>query len=239
MVSESSCFQEPFDSEERKTLIKILLVDDHALVRSGLKRLLNDIPHFTVQGEAASGEQACSFCRRNPEDVDVVLMDMRMPGMGGIEATGKITRMPGGIRVVALTSSKDVLVSRHFINAGASGFVSKDSSFNDLVDAVRTVNAGKTYLDNGTAQRMALQALEPEPEQSPFERLSARELQVCLMISGGEKIRAIAEALHVLPKTVNTYRYRIFDKLQIENDVALMQLACSWGLVEIPRVPSA
>jgi two-component system invasion response regulator UvrY len=217
-------------------LIKLLLVDDHALVRSGLKRLLDDITNFSVRGEAASGEQACSFCRRHPQDVDVVLMDMRMPGMGGIEATGKIARMPGDMRIIALTSSKDVLVSRHFIEAGANGFVSKDSGFQQLVDAIRAVHGGRTYFDNDIAQRMALRSLQPDT--CPFDRLSARELQVCLMISGGEKIRAIAEAMHVLPKTINTYRYRIFAKLQIESDVALTQLACSWGLVEIHRATS-
>ncbi len=217
-------------------MIKLLLVDDHALVRKGLARLLNDIPNFSVLGEAANGEEACHFCRRDPQDVDVVLMDMRMPGMGGIAATGKITRMPGNIRVVALTSSKDLLVSRHFLSSGAGGFLSKDSSFNELVAAIRAVHAGRTYLDSDTAQRMALQSLQPE--QSPFDRLSARELQVCLMISAGEKIRAIAEVMHVLPKTINTYRYRIFDKLQIENDVALAQLASSYGLIEVDRTAS-
>jgi two-component system, NarL family, invasion response regulator UvrY len=224
------------DSEERKTLIKLLLVDDHDLVRTGLKRLLGDLSDFTVLGEAATGEQACNFCRRHSQELDIVLMDMRMPGMGGIEATRKITRMPGNIRVVALTSSKDTLVGRQFLSSGAAGFLSKDSSFNDLETAIREVHAGGSFLDSNIAQRMALQTISPD--QSPFDRLSARELQVCLMISGGEKIVAIAEVMHVLPKTVNTYRYRIFDKLQISSDVALAKLAYSYGLVDISRVTS-
>jgi two-component system invasion response regulator UvrY len=215
-------------------LIRLLLVDDHDLVRSGLMRMLQDVAGLEVTGEAASGEQAYSFCRKH--SVDIVLMDMRMPGMGGMEATRKITRAFKSTRVIALTGSKDELMGSQFLKAGASGLLYKDSRFSDLLDAIQLVYKGGRYLCDDLAKRLALRTVETKV--SPFEALTERELQTCLMITGSYKIGDIADFFHVSPKTINTYRYRIFAKLQVSGDVEMALMMVRHRLVEINGTPS-
>lgn len=169
-------------------------------------------------------------------------MDMRMPGIGGLEATRRITRAIDGARVIeatrviALTGSKDALIGHKFIKAGAFGFLTKDIGFEDLVGAIRKVHGGSPYLSNELAQRIALQSARSE--RSPFDVLTDRELQISLMIADCQKTRAIANCLHVSPKTVNSYRYRIFDKLDISGDVELTWLVLRYGLMEVNTVAS-
>jgi two-component system invasion response regulator UvrY len=206
------------------------------MVRTGLVRMLNDIEGFCVVSEAASGEEAYAYCRKSADLIDVVLMDMRMPGMGGMEATRRISRAFASIRVIALSSCKNELVGRQFLHVGAQGFLSKDDCFTNLVTAIRSVSSGVPYLCRDLAQSLAL--LSMQGEQSPFARLTERELQICLMIVEGKKISAIADCLHVLPKSINTYRYRMFDKLQVDSDVAMTRLAIAHGLIEISQTAS-
>ncbi|MCG6656273.1 UvrY/SirA/GacA family response regulator transcription factor [Halomonas campisalis] len=209
-------------------MIKVLIVDDHQLVRTSLARLLDSEQDIEVVGEAASGEQAITLSRAlNP---DVVLMDLRMPGIGGLEATRKITRTSPDVRVLALTGFMEDNFAQRLLEAGASGFISKDTQPPDMVDAIRSVFAGQRYIGSDIAQRLVLSRFEPD--ENPFDQLSQRELQVAMMIVNCQRVAEISDRLFLSPKTVNTYRYRIFEKLGVQTDVELTHLGLRHGLVE-------
>lgn len=203
----------------------ILIADDHDLVRVGLRHMLADIEGFSVVGEAASGEEALE--KAGELKPDVVLMDVRMPGMGGIEATSRMERRSPSTRVIALTACADDPFPDLLLEAGARGFLTKDSGLDELVTAIREVRGGNHYVCRRIAQELALKPLRKRTTagHSPFDELSEREMQVALMIVGCQSTQDIADQLNVSPKTVNTYRYRMFEKLGIDSDVALTLLA--------------
>ena len=211
-------------------MIKLLLVDDHDLVRTAIARMLRDTTDLNVIGEANSGEQAYSMVRElNPH---VVLMDIRMPGIGGLEATRKIKQRFPEVKVLALSACEEEPFPTRLLQAGASGYLTKGACIDETVRAIRLVAAGGHYLSSAIAQQMALKAYDNKQLDNPFEQLSERELQVSLMIASGQKIQVISDLLCVSPKTVNTHRYRVFRKLNIENDVELALLAVRHNLVE-------
>jgi len=205
--------------------IKILIVDDHDIVRMGLRHMLADVENFTVVGEASSGEEALDKAAAlNP---DVVVMDVRMPGIGGIEATSRMQRRSPSSRVVALTACADDPFPDLLLEAGARAFLTKDTGMEELVMAICEVHAGNHYVCRKIAQELALKPLRKRSgaHQSPFDDLSERELQVALMIFACQSVQVIADQLNVSPKTVNTYRYRMFEKLGVDSDVGLTLLA--------------
>jgi two-component system invasion response regulator UvrY len=209
----------------RASGVNILIADDHDLVRIGLRHMLMDVPGFSVVGEAASGEEALEKAGElNPH---VVLMDVRMPGIGGIEATSRMERRSPDSRVIALTACADDPFPDLLLQAGARGFLTKDSGMDELVLAIREVYAGNHYVCRKIAQELALKPLRQRngSQQSPFDELSEREMQVALMIVGCQSAQDIADQLNVSPKTVNTYRYRMFEKLGVDSDVGLTLLA--------------
>lgn len=210
-------------------LISVLLVDDHELVRAGIRSILGDIKGITVIHEATCGEEAVKWCRSH--HVDVVLMDMNMPGMGGLEATRKILRQSPAIKIIMLTIHTENPLPAKVMQAGAAGYLSKDTAPEQMVHAIRTVHVGQRYIGPEIAQQMALSQLEPETE-TPFSSLSERELQIMLMLTKGQKTHEIAEQLNLSPKTVNSYRYRMFSKLNISGDVELTHLAIRHGLFD-------
>lgn len=211
-------------------MIKLLLVDDHDLVRTAIARMLRDTTDLNVIGEANSGEQAYSMARElSPH---VVLMDIRMPGIGGLEATRKIKQRFPEVKVLALSACEEEPFPTRLLQAGASGYLTKGACIDETVRAIRLVAAGGHYLSSAIAQQMALKAYDNKQLDNPFEQLSERELQVSLMIASGQKIQVISDLLCVSPKTVNTHRYRVFSKLNIENDVELALLAVRHNLVE-------
>ena len=210
-------------------VIRVLIVDDHDLIRHGLCRMLGDVGGIEVVADAACGEDAISLCRKHT--IDVVLMDVRMPGIGGLEATRKIHQHNPDIKVIAVTICEDDLYPAKLMEAGASGYVTKGVGIDEMVQAIRTVCAGNRYICPQIAQVMALKSLQPEND-SPFESLSTREMQIALMIVNCEKVQSISGQLALSPKTVNSYRYRIFEKLDISSDVELTHLAIRNGLVE-------
>lgn len=212
-------------------MIRILLADDHDLVRKGIERLLADIDDVSVIGHATSGEEAVQRCRELKPDV--VLMDVRMPGIGGLEATRKITARDPQIKVIAVSAWDDDPLPSRLLQAGASGYVAKGAPFDDVIKAIRKVMAGQRYLSAGVAEQMALKQFDGNPG-SPFEKLSERELQIAIMVVNCEKAQDIAEKLHLSSKTVNSYRYRLFEKLGINSDVELTYLAIKHGLVDMP-----
>ena len=214
----------------KQSEINILLVDNQVLVRSGLRRLLDDIDGLKVIGEAVSGEQAVALCRElGPH---VVLMDAQIQGIGGLEATRRIVRADPDINIVIVTLQVDDPVQPQFLEAGASGCLTKHCSVEEIADAVRAVVLGERYISADIARQMALSML-PGSVQSPFDLLSQREVQVLMMVAQGQGVHDISERLCLSSKTVSTYRYRLFEKLGVENDVELTRLAIRHGIVGI------
>ncbi|MGD8164424.1 UvrY/SirA/GacA family response regulator transcription factor [Pantoea sp. FN0307] len=209
-------------------MISILLVDDHELVRAGIRRILEDIKGIQVTGETCCGEDAVKWCRTN--QVDVILMDMNMPGIGGLEATRKIVRFNPDAKIIMLTIHTENPLPAKVMQAGASGYLSKGAAPQEVISAIRSVHSGQRYIASDIAQQMALSQIEPEKGESPFSCLSERELQIMLMITKGQKVTDISEQLNLSPKTVNSYRYRMFSKLNINGDVELTHLAIRHGL---------
>lgn len=208
--------------------IRVLLVDHQELVRVGMQRLLDDMQQLCVVGEAASGEDAVQLSRSLKPDV--VLMDAQIPGIGGLEATRRIARTRPGIAILVVTPQTDDLFPAQLLEAGASGYLTKHCSIEEIADAIRVVASGERYISADIARQMALSML-PGGEQSPFDRLSQRELQVMLMVAQGQNVHEISGHLCLSSKTVSTYRYRLFDKLGVDNDVELTRLAIRHGIV--------
>lgn len=211
-------------------MINVLVVDDHELVRVGISRLLSDISGICVVGESSSGEEALKFIKeKHPH---VVLMDVKMPGIGGLEATKKMIRFDPEVKVIALTVCEGEPFPTKLLQAGAKGYLTKGAGVDEMVQAIRTVHAGKRYLGPEIAQQLAFRTLE-EKEKPLFDQLSDREMQVLLMITSGQKVQDISTKLCLSPKTVNTYRYRLFEKLNVSSDVELTHLALRHGIVEM------
>lgn len=210
-------------------MIKILLVDDHELVRLGIKRLLQDVTGLKVVGEASTGEEAIRLAKETIPDV--VLMDVQMPGIGGLEATRKMVRHNPDLKVLALTIYGDEPYPSRLLQAGAVGYITKGCAAEEMIRAIRTINSGQRYISSDIAQQLALKRFT-KAEDSPLDILSERELQIMLMITSGQKVQDISNKLCLSPKTVNSYRYRIFEKLGIHSDVELTLLSIRLGLVE-------
>jgi two-component system, NarL family, invasion response regulator UvrY len=210
-----------------------MIVDDHELIRSGISRLLIDADKIEVIAEASSGEEAIKKARELRPDV--VLMDANMPGIGGLEATKRLVRYDPDIKVIAVTVHGDEPYPTRFMQAGAAGYVTKGADIQEMVIAIKQVMSGKRYIASDIAQQMALNALNPI-DGSPFDELSEREMQVMLMITKGQKVQHISEQLFLSPKTVNSYRYRLFEKLNIENDVELTHMALRYGVIESEKM---
>ncbi|WP_419604824.1 response regulator [Thiolapillus sp.] len=212
-------------------MIRILLVDDHALFRSGIKGILDTQEDMTVVAEAETGEDAVEFVRRTPPDV--ILMDVNMPGIDGIEATRRIVRADPQAKVIALTALDDQPFPNQLLDAGAVGYLTKGSPADEVSAAIRQVMRGEHYICNEVAQRLSLSALVNKGKSTPLAKLSPREMQVMLMITRGSTTQQISDALFLSPKTISTYRTRLFEKLEIHNDVELTHFALRHGLIEL------
>ena len=210
-------------------VINILLVDDHELVRTGISRIIDDVRGMKVIGEAESGEDAVKWCRNN--DPDVILMDINMPGIGGLDAMNKILRIKEDIKIIMLTMHTENPFPAKVMQAGAAGYLSKAAGPEEVLKAIRVVHSGQRYLAPEIAQQMALSQLSPSNED-PFSVLSERELQIMLMITKGQRVVDISEQLNLSPKTINSYRYRLFDKLGVNGDVELTHLAIRYGMLD-------
>lgn len=209
-------------------MIRVLVVDDHDLVRTGITRMQADIDGLQVVGEADSGESALKLARELKPDV--VLMDVKMPGIGGLEATRKLLRSHPDTKVVAVTVCEEDPFPTRLLQAGAAGYLTKGAGLDEMVQAIRLAFAGQRYICPQIAQQLALKSFQPQG--SPFDALSEREIQIALMIVGCQKVQIISDKLCLSPKTVNTYRYRIFEKLSVTSDVELTLLAVRHGMVD-------
>lgn len=208
-------------------MIKTLIVDDHDLVRAGITRLLSDIPDIEVVGQCASGEEALTACQQlHP---DIVLLDLHMPGMGGMEAAKRIIDRYNETKVIILTAEAETPLSKHTLKFGVAGYLTKGSDIDEMIHAIKQVQAGQRYISPMVAQKLALSILDGN--QSPLDKLSKRELEVLIRISKGQSNREIAEQLHLSPKTTSTYRSRLLEKLNASNDVELSRICREGGLL--------
>lgn len=210
-------------------MISVLLVDDHELVRTGIEGLLNDVDDIRVIGMAKSGEEAVdAVVALSP---DVVLMDVNMPGIGGVEACRRILQLNPEIKIIAVSVLNDGPIPHQLLRLGVLSFISKGSPVDEMVDAIRKVMDGKRYLCSEVANNLAFQGL-PGSNESPFSLLSQREAEVVTLILQGKTIKEMSEMLVLSDKTVNTYRYRLYSKLHVKNDVELIRLAIKFGYID-------
>lgn len=210
-------------------MIKIMLVDDHRLVRAGLKRVLSEAADMEVIAEASSGEEALELTRTKVPDV--VLMDINMPGIGGLETTRRLVQRMPQLKVIVVSMHLEEPYPSRMLGAGASGYISKDSAADEVIAAIRRVSAGGHYVAADVAGNMAASLVKGRSD-SPFDQLSQRETQVMIMVTKGYSTQEISDRLHLSPKTVSTYRYRLFEKLGVGNDVELTRMAMRYGLLD-------
>ena len=196
-------------------MVKVLLVDDHELITTAIKALLNAADNITVVGVAESGEQ--SILAVEAMRPDVVLMDVEMPGMGGAEACRRILKIHPEIKIIGLSQHDNNSVPKQLLKIGAVGFISKKSSSEEMIHTIHKVMAGDVYLCTDVANKF-------KTKDDPCSVLSPRELEVVRFILQGKSIREMVEILGVKDKTVNTFRYRIYKKLHVKNDVELIRL---------------
>jgi two-component system invasion response regulator UvrY len=210
-------------------MIRVMLVDDHAVVRTGFRLLLQSVTEVSVVAEAESGEVACQrYAELTP---DVVVLDLAMPGMGGLEALKRIRARHPQARVLTLSAHDDPMHARRALQEGALGFLSKRSAPETLIEAVTTVAAGRRYLDANIAQKLALAELEGAAK-SPIERLSEREFEVFIRLASGATVQKIADDLKLSGSTVGTHLYNIKQKLDVGNQSELTLIAIRHGLIE-------
>ena len=210
-----------------------MIVDDHELIRDGIEHLLKNAPGMEVISKAESGEDAISKARQTMPHV--VLMDIKMPGMGGLEATRKLRRLDPEVKILIVSVCNDDLLPTRLLQAGASGYLTKGASKSELTHAIQAVYTGQRYISPQIANQLAFGGIDGT-QGSPFAALFKRELQVVLMITKGRKAQEIGEQLNVSPKTVNSHRYNIFSKLGIKNDVELTLLALRHGLIDLNQL---
>jgi DNA-binding NarL/FixJ family response regulator len=208
--------------------IRVFLVDDHALVRTGLRMILSVEADIEIVGEAESGEDALPLIRK--QRPDVVLCDLHLPGISGLEVTERIVRGRMGCRVVIVSVLEDGPLPKRLLDVGASGYVGKGGDAQELLTAVRDAARGKRYLGSNIAQNMALASLDGGA--SPFDALSPRELEVAMLLVQGIRQDVIAQRLSLSPKTVNTHKSRLFEKVAVEDTIALARLAARYGLMD-------
>src|SRR6476659_10836830 len=206
--------------------IRVFVVDDHALVRAGMRMILAGETDSEVVGEAESGEDALPQIRRLKPDV--VLCDLHLPGVSGLEVTERIVRGDHGTRVIVVSVLQDGPMPKRLLEVGASGYVGKGGDAAELLRAVRDVARGKRYLANSVAQNLALYGVDGDA--SPFDALSPRELEVAMMLTQGLRQEEIARRLSLSAKTVNTHKTRLFEKLGIQDSIALARLAAQYGV---------
>ena len=208
--------------------IQLILVDDHAVVRSGLRRLLELNKHIEVIAEADSGEQAYQFY--GELEPDVVVMDISMPGMGGLESARRIIKRYAGAKIVIFSMHESASFASQALKSGVKGYVTKTGAPEDLTRAVLEVANGKTFLSAEIAQKIALKALSGQDE--PIHQLSGREFEVFRLLAEGKKVEEIAEMLKISQKTVANYYTTIKQKLGVSSPIEMVRLAIHHGLLE-------
>jgi len=208
--------------------IRVILTDDHAVVRMGFRLLLQGTHDIEVVGEAETGEDAVKrFVELRP---DVLVMDLSMPGMGGLEAGTRVLAKDPAARILILSAHEDTIHPKRVLKAGAVGYLSKRSAAEELIQAIRQVAGGKMYMEAAIAQQMAVEQISGD--KSPVDILSAREFEVFLALAKGQSVNDIAEVLHLSPRTVGTHLYNIKQKLGASNQAEIAIIAVRAGLLD-------
>ena len=208
--------------------IKILLVDDHAVVRMGFKMLIEAEADIKVIGEAESGEVAVKlFQELKP---DIIVMDITMPGIGGLEAIDRIMAKDKNAKILVLSAHEDSVHPKRVLNAGAMGYLTKRSAAEELIKAIKSIHQGKRYLEPSIAQQMAITQLSGET--NPVEILSDREFEVFMALAKGKSTNEIADTLCLSPRTVGTHLYNIKQKLNANNSAEIALIAIRCGLID-------
>ncbi|MDT8449207.1 MAG: response regulator [Wenzhouxiangellaceae bacterium] len=210
-------------------MIKLMIVDDHHLVRQGLHNIIDDAGGIDVVAEAATGEDAIRLNREKKPDV--ILMDISLPGLSGFETSDRIMHATPSARIIALTAHTKPPFPTRLLDMGAAGYLTKACDADELVRAIRKVHDGERYIGSEIAQQLAMSLLPGVP-QSPFQELTPRELEVALMLANGMKSSAIAERMNISPKTISTHKYRIFEKIGVDSEVGLLREAIRYDLIE-------
>jgi len=215
-------------------MIKIILADDHALVRTGLRRLLDDVHDITVLGEADNGNDAIVLVKELAPHI--AILDINMPGLNGIKTTEILRRDYPELKIIIISMHSDEMFPQRLIQAGANAYLTKDSGIKEILHAVAEVMESRSYICTEVVQKLAL-VNSGAKNASPFKNLSKRELEVLSLMIQGLKVAEISDKLCLSPKTVSTYRYRLFDKLSVQNDIELAKLAMQHGFLEESPLP--
>ncbi|MBL4711711.1 MAG: response regulator [Gammaproteobacteria bacterium] len=215
--------------------IRILIVDDHDLVRFGFKSLLNSQDGINVVDTVSCGEDAINWCRDNEGDIDVILMDVNMPGIGGIGATKRISQSWPVIGIIIVTVHDGGPLPKKLLKGGAKGYLTKGNAVEEMIAAIHDVHKGKHYIAKDIAQQLALSVLPGEV--NPLDILSMRETQVLMMIAQGTKTKEISEILSLSPKTISTYRMRLYSKLDVSSDIEMLHMAMKHGVLDENNMP--
>jgi len=208
-------------------MINILIVDDHLIVREGIKRIINDTPDIKIVAEASSGQEAMDLICENK--YDMILLDISMPGLNGLQTLKLIKKYNNKLSVLMLSMHSEEQYAMRSMKAGASGYMTKDTASNQLVKAIRKINNGRKFISTEVAELLATD-LYHEEEKDPHENLSDREFEILKMIARGLTTKAIAAELIISPKTVSTYRSRILDKLDLHNNSDLIHYVIDYKL---------
>lgn len=211
--------------------MKIMLVDDHAVVRTGFKLLLHASSDIQVVAEADSGEAACQMYEGATPDV--VVMDIAMAGMGGIEAIKRLIAKDPRVRILVLSAHEDTSHPKRALQAGALGYLSKRSAPEVLIDAIRTIAKGQRYLDAHIAQRIVVQDITGD--KTPTDQLSPREFEVFIQLARGQSVAQISATLALSASTVGTHLYNVKQKLSLANQAEITLLAIRHGLIDVER----
>jgi two-component system invasion response regulator UvrY len=211
-------------------MIRVLIADDHGIVRGGIRRLLEDQEDIEVVAEASDGHQAIEKVLET--DPDVILLDISMPGMDGLDVTKQLKAINPRVRILILTMHAEEQYAPRLMRAGARGYVTKHAAPEDLVKAINAVHAGKRFISPTLAENMAWRYLGDEKDLTPVECLSDRELQVLNLLAKGNSNQEVADSLHLSVKTIDTYRARVLEKLNLRNNAELTLFAVQNGLIE-------
>jgi DNA-binding NarL/FixJ family response regulator len=210
-------------------MIKILIVDDHSIIREGLKRILNDFLDMTVIDEASTGKEVLEKARK--KEFDIVILDISLPDRSGLDILKQLKKINPQLSILILSIHPEERYAIRALKAGASGYLTKDKATDELIKAIQKIFSGGKYITSSLAEKLA-QDLENDVEKLPHESLSDREYQVLCMIASGKTINEIAKELYLSEKTISTYRTRILEKMKMKSNAELIYYAIKHNLVD-------